>query len=153
MCFCSIFSWRQHLLKMLRKIMTMRRALHVKGDVMCTMFLLVLFCLLLYARQVSLQPITAQKGVDQYLDNTWQSIITFLNSILTLTLRLYMPHSIPTMFPGCALHWLGHTSTEARYPQLHQLQQDPAGHQWGQRSPGISKGMTWCGAIINVCAC
>ncbi|KAM9854721.1 UDP-GlcNAc:betaGal beta-1,3-N-acetylglucosaminyltransferase 9 [Aulostomus maculatus] len=30
----------------------MRRILHVKGDVMCTMLLLVLFCLLLYVRQV-----------------------------------------------------------------------------------------------------
>ncbi|KAM7413910.1 hypothetical protein PAMA_018961 [Pampus argenteus] len=38
--------------KMLRKIVTMRRMLHVKGDVMCTMMLLVLFCLLFYARQV-----------------------------------------------------------------------------------------------------
>ncbi|XP_026166807.1 UDP-GlcNAc:betaGal beta-1,3-N-acetylglucosaminyltransferase 9 [Mastacembelus armatus] len=37
---------------MLRKIVMMRRILHVKGDVMCTMFLLVLFCLLLYVRQV-----------------------------------------------------------------------------------------------------
>lgn len=41
--------------KMLRKIASMRRALHVKGDVMCTMLLLVLFCLLLYARQVRLK--------------------------------------------------------------------------------------------------
>uniref|UniRef100_A0A3B4VJF8 Hexosyltransferase n=2 Tax=Seriola dumerili TaxID=41447 RepID=A0A3B4VJF8_SERDU len=39
---------------MLRKMVTMRRILHVKGDVMCTMLLLVLFCLLLYARQVVL---------------------------------------------------------------------------------------------------
>nr|XP_046251076.1 UDP-GlcNAc:betaGal beta-1,3-N-acetylglucosaminyltransferase 9 [Scatophagus argus]XP_046251077.1 UDP-GlcNAc:betaGal beta-1,3-N-acetylglucosaminyltransferase 9 [Scatophagus argus] len=39
---------------MLRRIVTMRRILHVKGDVMCTMLLLVLFCLLLYARQVVL---------------------------------------------------------------------------------------------------
>ncbi|XP_053174983.1 UDP-GlcNAc:betaGal beta-1,3-N-acetylglucosaminyltransferase 9 [Scomber japonicus] len=37
---------------MLRKMVMMRRILHVKGDVMCTMLLLVLFCLLLYARQV-----------------------------------------------------------------------------------------------------
>lgn len=37
---------------MLRKMVTMRRFLHVKGDVMCTLLLLVLFCLLLYARQV-----------------------------------------------------------------------------------------------------
>lgn len=36
----------------------------MKRDVMCTMLLLVLFCLLLYARQVRLQPITAQEGVD-----------------------------------------------------------------------------------------
>ncbi|XP_034734766.1 UDP-GlcNAc:betaGal beta-1,3-N-acetylglucosaminyltransferase 9 isoform X2 [Etheostoma cragini] len=35
-------------------MVTMRRILHVKGDVMCTMLLLVLFCLLLYARQVVL---------------------------------------------------------------------------------------------------
>lgn len=41
--------------KMLRKIASMRRALHVKGDVMCTMLLLVIFCLLLYARQVRLK--------------------------------------------------------------------------------------------------
>ncbi|XP_071361900.1 UDP-GlcNAc:betaGal beta-1,3-N-acetylglucosaminyltransferase 9 [Trachinotus anak] len=39
---------------MLRKMVMMRRILHVKGDVMCTMLLLVLFCLLLYARQVVL---------------------------------------------------------------------------------------------------
>ncbi|XP_040895314.1 UDP-GlcNAc:betaGal beta-1,3-N-acetylglucosaminyltransferase 9 isoform X2 [Toxotes jaculatrix] len=39
---------------MLRKMVTMRRILHVKGDVMCTMLLLVLFCLLLYAHQVIL---------------------------------------------------------------------------------------------------
>ncbi|XP_059191473.1 UDP-GlcNAc:betaGal beta-1,3-N-acetylglucosaminyltransferase 9 [Centropristis striata] len=39
---------------MLRKMVTMRRIFHVKGDVMCTMLLLVLFCLLLYARQVVL---------------------------------------------------------------------------------------------------
>uniref|UniRef100_UPI0037E9BEED UDP-GlcNAc:betaGal beta-1,3-N-acetylglucosaminyltransferase 9 n=1 Tax=Semicossyphus pulcher TaxID=241346 RepID=UPI0037E9BEED len=39
---------------MLMKMVTMRRLLHVKGDVMCTMLLLVLFCLLLYARQVIL---------------------------------------------------------------------------------------------------
>ncbi|XP_047452398.1 UDP-GlcNAc:betaGal beta-1,3-N-acetylglucosaminyltransferase 9 [Mugil cephalus] len=32
----------------------MRRMLHVKGDVMCTFVLLLLFCLLLYARQVVL---------------------------------------------------------------------------------------------------
>lgn len=38
---------------MLRKLASMRRALHVKGDVMCTMLLLVIFCLLLYARQVT----------------------------------------------------------------------------------------------------
>lgn len=38
--------------KMLRKMVTMRRFLHVKGDVMCTLLLLFLFCLLLYARQV-----------------------------------------------------------------------------------------------------
>lgn len=37
---------------MLRKMVTLRRILHVKGDVMCTMLLLALFCLLLYARQV-----------------------------------------------------------------------------------------------------
>ncbi|XP_034540577.1 UDP-GlcNAc:betaGal beta-1,3-N-acetylglucosaminyltransferase 9 [Notolabrus celidotus] len=36
---------------MLRKMVTVRRLLHVKGDVMCTVFLLMLFCLLLYARQ------------------------------------------------------------------------------------------------------
>ncbi|XP_029289155.1 UDP-GlcNAc:betaGal beta-1,3-N-acetylglucosaminyltransferase 9 isoform X3 [Cottoperca gobio] len=36
---------------MLMKMVTMRRILHVKGDVMCTMLLLLLFCLLLYARQ------------------------------------------------------------------------------------------------------
>ncbi|KAA8590500.1 hypothetical protein FQN60_014434 [Etheostoma spectabile] len=35
-------------------MVTMRRIFHVKGDVMCTMLLLVLFCLLLYARQVVL---------------------------------------------------------------------------------------------------
>ncbi|KAI9537940.1 hypothetical protein NQZ68_019278 [Dissostichus eleginoides] len=40
--------------KMLRKMVTMRRILHVKGDVMCTMLLLVLFCVLLYARQAVL---------------------------------------------------------------------------------------------------
>nr|XP_019957732.1 PREDICTED: UDP-GlcNAc:betaGal beta-1,3-N-acetylglucosaminyltransferase 9 [Paralichthys olivaceus] len=39
---------------MMRRMMTMRRILHVKGDVMCTMLLLVLFCLLLYARQVAI---------------------------------------------------------------------------------------------------
>ncbi|XP_028263391.1 UDP-GlcNAc:betaGal beta-1,3-N-acetylglucosaminyltransferase 9 isoform X2 [Parambassis ranga] len=38
---------------MLRRTM-MRRILYVKGDVMCTVLLLVLFCLLLYARQVVL---------------------------------------------------------------------------------------------------
>ncbi|KAM3608952.1 uncharacterized protein V6R79_007384 [Siganus canaliculatus] len=39
---------------MLRRMVTMRRILHVKGDVMCTMLLLVLFCLLLYVHQVVL---------------------------------------------------------------------------------------------------
>ncbi|XP_016888257.1 UDP-GlcNAc:betaGal beta-1,3-N-acetylglucosaminyltransferase 9 [Cynoglossus semilaevis] len=39
---------------MLRKMVTMRRFLHVKGDVMCTLLLLFLFCLLLYARQIVL---------------------------------------------------------------------------------------------------
>ncbi|XP_026221005.1 UDP-GlcNAc:betaGal beta-1,3-N-acetylglucosaminyltransferase 9 isoform X2 [Anabas testudineus] len=37
---------------MLRKMVTLRRILHAKGDVMCTLVLLLLFCLLLYARQV-----------------------------------------------------------------------------------------------------
>ncbi|KAM4574022.1 UDP-GlcNAc:betaGal beta-1,3-N-acetylglucosaminyltransferase 9 [Odontesthes bonariensis] len=41
---------------MLRKVAMMRRILHVKGDVMCTLALLALFCLLLYARQVVLSP-------------------------------------------------------------------------------------------------
>ncbi|XP_037307043.2 UDP-GlcNAc:betaGal beta-1,3-N-acetylglucosaminyltransferase 9 isoform X1 [Pungitius pungitius] len=35
-------------------MVTLRRILHLKGDVLCTMLLLVLFCLLLYARQVVL---------------------------------------------------------------------------------------------------
>nr|XP_015796470.2 UDP-GlcNAc:betaGal beta-1,3-N-acetylglucosaminyltransferase 9 [Nothobranchius furzeri]XP_015796471.2 UDP-GlcNAc:betaGal beta-1,3-N-acetylglucosaminyltransferase 9 [Nothobranchius furzeri]XP_015796472.2 UDP-GlcNAc:betaGal beta-1,3-N-acetylglucosaminyltransferase 9 [Nothobranchius furzeri]XP_015796473.2 UDP-GlcNAc:betaGal beta-1,3-N-acetylglucosaminyltransferase 9 [Nothobranchius furzeri]XP_054590267.1 UDP-GlcNAc:betaGal beta-1,3-N-acetylglucosaminyltransferase 9 [Nothobranchius furzeri] len=39
---------------MLRKVVLMRRLLHVKGDVMCTLVLLVLFCVLLYTRQVVL---------------------------------------------------------------------------------------------------
>lgn len=38
----------------------MRRLLHIKGDVICTLLLLVLFCLLLYVRQVRLEPITAK---------------------------------------------------------------------------------------------
>ncbi|KAF3689142.1 UDP-GlcNAc:betaGal beta-1,3-N-acetylglucosaminyltransferase 9 [Channa argus] len=37
---------------MARKMGTLRRILYVKGDVMCTMLLLILFCLLLYAHQV-----------------------------------------------------------------------------------------------------
>ncbi|KAM8891496.1 UDP-GlcNAc:betaGal beta-1,3-N-acetylglucosaminyltransferase 9 isoform 3-T3 [Spinachia spinachia] len=37
-----------------KNMVTLRRILHVKGDVLCTMLLLVLFCLLLYARQVVL---------------------------------------------------------------------------------------------------
>ncbi|KAF6717205.1 UDP-GlcNAc:betaGal beta-1,3-N-acetylglucosaminyltransferase 9 [Oryzias melastigma] len=41
-------------LKMLRKVVMMRRVFHVKGDVACTLVLLVLFCLLLYTRQVIL---------------------------------------------------------------------------------------------------
>ncbi|XP_043980635.1 UDP-GlcNAc:betaGal beta-1,3-N-acetylglucosaminyltransferase 9 [Gambusia affinis] len=39
---------------MLRKVVMMRRVLHVKGDVMCTLVLLVALCFLLYARQVVL---------------------------------------------------------------------------------------------------
>ncbi|KAM6937960.1 UDP-GlcNAc:betaGal beta-1,3-N-acetylglucosaminyltransferase 9 [Xenentodon cancila] len=39
---------------MLRKVAMMRRFFHVKGDVMCTLVLLVLFCLLLYTHQVVL---------------------------------------------------------------------------------------------------
>ncbi|XP_012712136.2 UDP-GlcNAc:betaGal beta-1,3-N-acetylglucosaminyltransferase 9 [Fundulus heteroclitus] len=39
---------------MLRKVVMMRRVLHVKGDVMCTVVLLVLLCFLLYTRQVVL---------------------------------------------------------------------------------------------------
>lgn len=35
-------------------MVAVRRVLHAKGDVMCTMLLLLLFCLLLYARQVRL---------------------------------------------------------------------------------------------------
>lgn len=35
-------------------MVTMRRILHVKGDVLCTALLLVLFCLLIYARQAVL---------------------------------------------------------------------------------------------------
>ncbi|XP_053283032.1 UDP-GlcNAc:betaGal beta-1,3-N-acetylglucosaminyltransferase 9 [Pleuronectes platessa] len=38
---------------MRRRMVAMRRMLHVKGDVMCTMLLLVVFCLLLYVRQVA----------------------------------------------------------------------------------------------------
>jgi len=45
---------------MLRKVAMMRRILHVKGDVMCTLVLLVLFCLLLYTRQVRTEQIPAQ---------------------------------------------------------------------------------------------
>ncbi|XP_061578711.1 UDP-GlcNAc:betaGal beta-1,3-N-acetylglucosaminyltransferase 9 [Cololabis saira] len=41
---------------MLRKVAMVRRILHVKGDVMCTLVLLVLFCLLLYTHQVVLSP-------------------------------------------------------------------------------------------------
>ncbi|XP_058502278.1 UDP-GlcNAc:betaGal beta-1,3-N-acetylglucosaminyltransferase 9 [Solea solea] len=41
-------------MRLLRKVVMMRRILHVKGDVLCTVMLLVLFCLLLYARQVML---------------------------------------------------------------------------------------------------
>uniref|UniRef100_A0A3P9Q0P7 Hexosyltransferase n=1 Tax=Poecilia reticulata TaxID=8081 RepID=A0A3P9Q0P7_POERE len=37
---------------MLRKLVMMRRLLHVKGDVKCTLVLLVALCFLLYARQV-----------------------------------------------------------------------------------------------------
>ncbi|XP_029009284.1 UDP-GlcNAc:betaGal beta-1,3-N-acetylglucosaminyltransferase 9 isoform X2 [Betta splendens] len=37
---------------MVRKMVTMRRILHVKRDVLCTILLLTLFCLLLYAHQV-----------------------------------------------------------------------------------------------------
>ncbi|XP_047238489.1 UDP-GlcNAc:betaGal beta-1,3-N-acetylglucosaminyltransferase 9 isoform X1 [Girardinichthys multiradiatus] len=37
---------------MLRKVVMMRRVLHVKGDVMCTLVLLVLLSFLLYTRQV-----------------------------------------------------------------------------------------------------
>ncbi|KAM3870252.1 UDP-GlcNAc:betaGal beta-1,3-N-acetylglucosaminyltransferase 9 [Diretmus argenteus] len=37
---------------MMRKMAMLRRLLHVKGDVMCTLLLLVLLCLLLYAHQV-----------------------------------------------------------------------------------------------------
>ncbi|XP_015252861.1 PREDICTED: UDP-GlcNAc:betaGal beta-1,3-N-acetylglucosaminyltransferase 9 isoform X1 [Cyprinodon variegatus] len=40
--------------RMLRKVLMMRRVLHVKGDVMCTLLLLVLLCFLLYTRQVVL---------------------------------------------------------------------------------------------------
>ncbi|CAG5958497.1 unnamed protein product [Menidia menidia] len=39
-----------------RKLLTMRRLLHVKGDVLCTLVLLGLLGLLLYARQVLLSP-------------------------------------------------------------------------------------------------
>ncbi|XP_030587879.1 UDP-GlcNAc:betaGal beta-1,3-N-acetylglucosaminyltransferase 9 isoform X1 [Archocentrus centrarchus] len=39
---------------MLRRMVMMRRILHMKGDVMCTVLLLVLFCLLLYARHIVL---------------------------------------------------------------------------------------------------
>uniref|UniRef100_A0A8C7ZGA1 Hexosyltransferase n=1 Tax=Oryzias sinensis TaxID=183150 RepID=A0A8C7ZGA1_9TELE len=38
----------------LRKVLTMRRVCHVKGDVACTLVLLALLCLLLYTRQVIL---------------------------------------------------------------------------------------------------
>ncbi|XP_017161017.1 UDP-GlcNAc:betaGal beta-1,3-N-acetylglucosaminyltransferase 9 isoform X2 [Poecilia reticulata] len=41
---------------MLRKLVMMRRLLHVKGDVKCTLVLLVALCFLLYARQPPLQP-------------------------------------------------------------------------------------------------
>ncbi|XP_017296844.1 UDP-GlcNAc:betaGal beta-1,3-N-acetylglucosaminyltransferase 9 [Kryptolebias marmoratus] len=41
-------------LKMLRKVVMMRRILHVKGDVMCTLVLLLLLGLLLYTQQVLL---------------------------------------------------------------------------------------------------
>uniref|UniRef100_A0A3Q0SBJ2 Hexosyltransferase n=1 Tax=Amphilophus citrinellus TaxID=61819 RepID=A0A3Q0SBJ2_AMPCI len=42
---------------MLRRMVMMRRILHMKGDVMCTVLLLVLFCLLLYARHVRMDSI------------------------------------------------------------------------------------------------
>ncbi|XP_041852025.1 UDP-GlcNAc:betaGal beta-1,3-N-acetylglucosaminyltransferase 9 isoform X1 [Melanotaenia boesemani] len=42
---------------MLRKVAVMkRRVVHVKGDLMCTLVLLVVFCVLLYTRQVVLSP-------------------------------------------------------------------------------------------------
>ncbi|XP_068168867.1 UDP-GlcNAc:betaGal beta-1,3-N-acetylglucosaminyltransferase 9 [Antennarius striatus] len=39
---------------MMRKVVMMRRILHVKGDVMCTMMLLVVLCVLIYAHQYML---------------------------------------------------------------------------------------------------
>lgn len=51
---------------MLRKMVMMRRILHVKGDVMCTMLLLVLFCLLLYARQVRTEPLILYEWLDSH---------------------------------------------------------------------------------------
>ncbi|XP_004569227.1 UDP-GlcNAc:betaGal beta-1,3-N-acetylglucosaminyltransferase 9 isoform X1 [Maylandia zebra] len=51
---CLILHYSQRLQTMLRRMLVTRRLLHVKGDVMCTVLLLVLFCFLLYARHVVL---------------------------------------------------------------------------------------------------
>lgn len=52
---CLILHYSQRLQTMLRRMLVTRRLLHVKGDVMCTVLLLVLFCFLLYARHVRME--------------------------------------------------------------------------------------------------
>uniref|UniRef100_A0A3Q4HVP8 Hexosyltransferase n=1 Tax=Neolamprologus brichardi TaxID=32507 RepID=A0A3Q4HVP8_NEOBR len=52
---CLILHYSQRLQTMLRRMLMTRRLLHVKGDVMCTVLLLLLFCFLLYARHVRME--------------------------------------------------------------------------------------------------
>lgn len=91
----------------------MRRLLRVKGDVVCTMLLLLLFCLLFYARQVTTLPRNQSYGARDIL-------------------RIF--HLLPRS--GAVIFWVGQTCLEAGGQQLYQLQQDSAGSQWIQSEGG-----------------
>lgn len=136
--FCSarLLHWRFS--RMLRKMVTMRRIVHVKGDVMCTMLLLILFCLLLYARQVRMEYIS--------IDGTF---LQFIYYILNWQLQ--------SLFSDCGLLWMGQSCVEVGDPQLYQLQSDPAGNQQGQSGAGkgVSRGIFLftvnCMLVTTVC--
>lgn len=75
----------------------MRRALHVKGDVMCTMLLLVLFCLLLYARQVRLKSVQIEDKFTFLKNHLSLYLTTLARSLSRLQMVLYADWDTPAL--------------------------------------------------------